>query len=217
MERKKLSPASMPTTWKASEVIAAFQKHYLDDVYGAIQYQELELQSHDEDEAYCRRADLFIMYAKGIHHSCKWSKHRYPHYQNMKHESSQWRRYPVGWRIGFEVKVTRLDLKNDIKQRWKQNPLIRYTNEAYLLVPRGLLNWKIPYPGAQPSPDLAPPLGMGIIEVFKDARKQWEGSLRAEIMRPSYLHTHPELPHWLIIRMLLARPHRISVGDYPEM
>lgn len=198
--------APVSSVWNAKDVHAALKKHYLDDIWSAVSFKELELEPHHEDEKYFRRADLLTVFCGGISRNARWSIDKAKLYH--QHETYPFKQSPDGWRIGFEIKVSRADLMHDIKQKWKQNPLARLTNEIYVVYPRGLIRQK-PHPSPHMPghfvPDAELPWGMGAIEVYRDERSQWLGSLRAKITKLARFNANAEMPVWFMNRLLLAR------------
>lgn len=213
MERKSLhDPVSLALDaslvsgmWTAKTVGEALRHHFLRDTYATQTFRELELEPHHDDDKSCRRADMMTIFLHGSNENCRFVKDR----KYDRHRDYQFTRLPVGWRVGFEIKVSRGDLVNDIKQRWKQNPLARLVNEIYLVCPRGLIKWKeVQRPGFAECwkyPDVELPWRMGVIEVYKDERPQWLGSPRAQIIQLAGYNPSPETPLWFVHRLLEAR------------
>lgn len=192
------------TTWTSKDVIQALRDHFFREIWNIRTFRELELEPHPEDDKYHRRADLLAIFPTGVHHTNKFVASR-KLLHNKHHDPYLFNRLPEGWRTGFEIKVNRLDLISDLKQRWKQNPLARICNEVYFICPRGLIKHEPKNKYGFAAMDVDLPWGMGLIEVYRDDRARWKGALRAELKKLSKIEIYPETPPWFLNRLLLSR------------
>lgn len=168
--------------WTALDVAEALIKSYLDE-WSCANLFEFEMPSDEYDDGnqrsvYCRRTDLLTIFCGGVSERSAFVRQR-----STTAKSRMWfRSLPYGWRSAFEIKTSRADFAVDARQSWKHTPIRRAVNELFFVYPRGLVDitedWR-----AGNADERFVGTGDGAIEVYRDERKRWEGSLRAQIVR----------------------------------
>lgn len=168
--------------WTALDVAEALIKSYLDK-WSCANLFEFEMPSDEYDDGnqrsvYCRRTDLLTIFCGGVSERSPFVRQR-----STTIKSRSWfRSLPYGWRSAFEIKVSRADFAADARQSWKHTPIRRAVNELFFVYPRGLVDIAEEYRYTNDDERFVG-TGDGAIEVFRDTRKRWEGSLRAQIVR----------------------------------
>lgn len=197
----------MAEVWTAALVAEALITQYLFEPTTA-NLLEFTLPAADEDaKGYTRRIDLLSILCSGT-----WNKNRLN--ADREKADATWRdlfgfgrsatapitinRLPCGWRIAFEIKISRSDFNADRKQVHKHAPISRCCNEFYFVAPRGV----IPMTTQRTREDIAKPVldhgqlpyGAGLIEVYRDDRAAWRGTLRARVVHPASVDLTPDTP-----------------------
>lgn len=182
-------------SWTAKEVLEALVRTYLDAITFA-NLVEFECPTFEEGR-YMRRADLLTIMINGG--QAPWTT---TGAADKGPNSTRNGYVPGGYRVAFEIKVSRADFNVDVKQQWKHSPIRQVVNEFFFVAPEGLI---------KPSDyghfdDL--PYGVGLIELYRDPRKRWAGTPRLKITKPAVVKLHPETPLWFTY----ALAHRTLYG-----
>lgn len=173
----------MTGTWTAKEILEALIKTHLDSITFA-NLVEFECPTW-EDGKYTRRADLLTIMVNGG--PAPWTT---TGTADKRLDGSIHGHVPSGYRVAFEIKVSRADFNVDVKDRWKHSPIKQIAHEMYFVAPTGLVA-----KGRWGSYDDLP-YGCGLIELHRDPRKRWLGTPRLTTVKPSVVHMTPETPLW---------------------
>lgn len=170
--------------WTAKTILEALIRTWLDQFTFA-NLTEFECPTF-EDGKYNRRADLLTIMCNGG--KCPWTATGALD-KNLRGEVVG--HVPGGYRVAFEIKILRSDLRADLRQKWKHSPISQVVNEFYFVAPEGLIK-----PDSRGWFGEELPFGAGLIEAYRDTRKRWLGMPRPRVAKPAHPTLHPETPLW---------------------
>ena len=108
-----------------------------------------------------------------------------------------------GYRVGYEIKVSKSDFRSELKKPEKYLETMRYCDEFYYVAPEGVID-----------PHQLPPRA-GLIEVRQDDRQQWLGRWRAKTIVRASKHTGV-IDRVLFKAMASAMADRRQRGESPR-